>query len=954
MMGIIRQGHFDLKENILKKKKEIIDRLRSTNYVPILIIIVSCLLFFSLGIFANKRAILGDTADEYFPTLWYTGHLWRAGIVPLWNAFLFNGYPCFADPQNQTFYPINLIISLFTNFSAKVVYLQLVFHYVLAGLFMYLFTGLHMRNAAGRTIASLIYMFNGYMMIHFHQLTMINSVVWLPLILFFLEKGWRNRDILYFFPAGISVSFLIFAGHPQTILYMSYAILAFALFKCFVIGEGRRFSFFPLVLFSLSYIFGILLGAIQLIPSYEFSNLSNRSGSLSYEFATLSGQIDPAYLITLFFPNYFGAVRGPFIGQHNAFLSAYLGFAFIMFLPFSFRKNKKEAFFFGVMSLVALLVSMGDHGYIFRILFDYLPGFGLFRAPAYFSFVFAFFGALLTGIGIENILEKNPPGNRIHYAYWIFVFMLISVMVVLTDHGKMLHFNRLCDFLTFGAMFLSFVWILHLWKKDKISKKIFYSAFILLVVFDFFIHGFDAKTLKNKPSEFMKGITVPLKIIKETTGVSQRIKIQEPFLTSRDLESGLYRIYVDDGINSHEERIPLTAYDYLKLGYVAFNRSIFNKFFMVDGCKPLMLKRYILFNALLRDKNYDNFLKLSNVKYVVKDWSLVEVLPDTSTLKRAYIVNQVLSADNTVRDVARQSATKFHSGNLLEDGGFELPKTAEEWGAWGNLNPVKNPAPVRSGQYAVRVAAKGTGLDFTQRGDGVYIPVIPGETYYFEGFHIHSGRGLGTSGFLVEWTDRNKSHPTWGPFLGDPGKVWTKRSGDIRVPAGRYFARIIITVRSDMKSGYAYFDDIVFRRVPQQSLAADFAIINILSDHSFDARKEAVVEGAPDMKQQCETIGTVQILEYLPNRVILEAESACPAFLVLSDAYYPGWKVKIDSGTEIEPVKTNYLFRGVNIPSGEHTIIFEFKPKSFRIGLLISVSALILGSIASLIVLRKR
>ena len=819
---------------------------------------------------------------------------------------------------------------------------------------MYLFTGLYIRNAAGRTIASLIYIFNGYMMIHFHQLTMINSVVWLPLILFFLEKGWRSTNILYFFPAGISVSCLIFAGHPQTILYMSYAILAFALFNCFAVGKEKRFSFFPFVLFSLSYIFGILLCAVQLIPSYEFSSLSNRSGPLSYEFASLSGQIDPAYLITLFFPNYFGAVRGPFIGQHNSFLSAYLGFAFIMFLPYSLRKGKKEAFFFGVMCLVALLISMGDYGHIFRILFDYLPGFSLFRAPAYFSFIFAFFGALLAGMGVERISEKNFPSSRTQYVYWTFVFILISVMVVLTDHSEMLHLNRIWDFLVFGAMFLFVVRILHLWKNDRISAKTFYSALILLVVFDFFMHGFDAKSLKNRPSEFMKGITAPLKIIKEKIGVSQRIETKDPFLTSLDLESGIYRIYVDDGINSHEERIPLTAYDYLKLGYVAFNRSIFNKFFMVDGCKPIMLKRYVLFNALLRDKNYENFLKLSDVKYIVKDWSLVEVLPDNSTLKRAYIVNQVFSADDTVREVARQSATKIPSVNLIEDGGFELAKTAEEWEAWGNLNPVKRPSPVRSGQYAVQVAAKGTGLDFARRGSGAYIPVIPGETYYFEGFHIHSGKRLGTSGFLIEWTDRNKSNRTWAPFLGNPGTMWTKRSGNVRVPDGRYFARILISVRNDMKSGYAYFDDLSLLLQPKLSFAEDLAIINMLSDPLFIAGNSAVVEGAPDIKKQCESIGEAKIIGYLPNKVVLETESECPAFLVLSDTYYPGWMVKIDSAREIESIRTNYLFKGVNIPSGKHTIIFEFKPKSFRIGLLISVSALILGSIASLVVLRKK
>ena len=943
-----------MKDTITPKKTILNDRIKSKNYIPLLIIVASCLLFFSLGIFANKRTILWDAADEYFPTLWYTGHLWREGIVPLWNAFLFNGYPCFADPQNQTFYPINLFISCFANFSAKVVYLQLVLHYILAGMFMYLFSGFYIRDNAGRTIASLIYTFNGYMMIHFHQLTMINSVVWLPLILFFLEKGWRNRDLLYFFPAGISVSFLIFAGHPQTILYMSYAILAFALFRCFLPGEENSFSLFPLLLFSLSYVFGILLGSVQLIPSYEFSFLSNRSGPLSYEFASQSGQIDPAYLITLFFPNYFGAVRGPFIGQYNSFVSVYLGFTCILLIPYSLRKNTKETFFFAAMSLIALLISMGDHGYLFRILFDYLPGFNLFRAPAYFSFVFSFFGALLAGIGMEKVSEKNFLSNRTQYAYWISVFILILVMVLRVDTFGIQNLSRILDFLSFGVMFLSVICMFHLWKTGKISRKIFSAAIILFVLFDFFLHGFDGKFLKNKPSEFMQGITAPVQMIWKETGISQPKASPDPFLSARNLESGIYRIYVDDGIKSHEERIPLTAYDYLKLGYVAFNRSMLNKFFLVDGCKPLMLKRYVLLNALMRDNNYDNFLKLSSVKYIVKDWSLVETLPDDKTLPRAYIVNEVLSADNATREAARQSAAKNSAVNLVHNGGFEFAGMKEEWGPHEDWNRVQKPSPVRSGQYAVRVTAKGTGSDFSQRGTGAYIPVVPGETYSFEGFHIHSAKGLGTSGFLIEWTDRNKAHPVWAPFLGDPGIIWTKRNGNVRVPDGRYFARILISVRKDMKSGYAYFDDITFRFLPKLSLAEDFAILNMLSDGSFDPKRQAVAEVTQGMNNLCGNNGKAIIAEYLPNRVVLKTESECPAFLVLSDTYYPGWKVRIDSGPEVETLRANYLFRGVNIPSGKHEVIFEFKPKSFGIGLFVSVSVFIFGSIISLLALRRR
>ena len=41
--------------------------------------------------------------------------------------------------------------------------------------------------------------------------------------------------------------------------------------------------------------------------------------------------------------------------------------------------------------------------------------------------------------------------------------------------------------------------------------------------------------------------------------------------------------------------------------------------------------------------------------------------------------------------------------------------------------------------------------------------------------------------------------------------------------------------------------------------------------------------------------------------------------------------------------RTDYLFRGVEVPAGKHAVRFEFRPLSFRIGLVISVLAWLAG-----------
>jgi len=70
--------------------------------------------------------------------------------------------------------------------------------------------------------------------------------------------------------------------------------------------------------------------------------------------------------------------------------------------------------------------------------------------------------------------------------------------------------------------------------------------------------------------------------------------------------------------------------------------------------------------------------------------------------------------------------------------------------------------------------------------------------------------------------------------------------------------------------------------------------------------------------------------------------SGSPAFLVLSDSFYPGWHAYID-GVESKIYKTNGVARGILIDKpGEHQIKFKYKPMSFYIGLTISVVSLIL------------
>lgn len=81
-----------------------------------------------------------------------------------------------------------------------------------------------------------------------------------------------------------------------------------------------------------------------------------------------------------------------------------------------------------------------------------------------------------------------------------------------------------------------------------------------------------------------------------------------------------------------------------------------------------------------------------------------------------------------------------------------------------------------------------------------------------------------------------------------------------------------------------------------------------------------------------EVIQPVQLVEYQPNLIRLTARG--PGLLVLSELYYPGWKVSIDN-IPANLVIVMDLFRGVYLPEGEHSVIFTYFPGLFYLGLVL-------------------
>jgi len=109
----------------------------------------------------------------------------------------------------------------------------------------------------------------------------------------------------------------------------------------------------------------------------------------------------------------------------------------------------------------------------------------------------------------------------------------------------------------------------------------------------------------------------------------------------------------------------------------------------------------------------------------------------------------------------------------------------------------------------------------------------------------------------------------------------------------------------------------------------------------IDFESVVVLEGAePTQNPDCTSaLGQANLQDENPNSLIISVQADSPGWLVLSDVWYPGWRVSID-GTPAQLLRANYLFRAVGVAQGNHIVQFDYRPLEFYVGTVISFVAL--------------
>ena len=127
-----------------------------------------------------------------------------------------------------------------------------------------------------------------------------------------------------------------------------------------------------------------------------------------------------------------------------------------------------------------------------------------------------------------------------------------------------------------------------------------------------------------------------------------------------------------------------------------------------------------------------------------------------------------------------------------------------------------------------------------------------------------------------------------------------------------------------------------------QPVADDTAALALLADPGFDPRSSVAIKGnAAFSPPAAATAGEhVAVIAYEAERIVLQAQVSSPGYLVVADAYYPGWQATVD-GRPATIQQANLMFRAIRLEPGAHEVRLSYRPAGWLPGLAISLGTLI-------------
>ena len=370
---------------------------------------VTISLFLWRLIILNGLFLKGDNLLQFYPWLKIYAESIKSFQFPFWTRYMHSGFPLMAEGQVGGFYPLNIIIFFTLPFRLAYNY-SVVLHFILAGIFTYLYTRRIGAGEWGGALAALLFCFGSAYAGCFYNIVTLKTLAWFPLVLLLLERFLdskpnplsplgervRVRGLIYITACGIIAGMQFLAGFFQMaaysfVFYIIYLLYGFRLKKI-----ALKERAFPVLIFT---VFTFIMALPQVILTYHLAQASART-SLSLGFA-LWRSFPPPFLLGIFFPHWMG-----FLGQH-----LYISVLGIFLLIYGLLHTKAHPRIrpLILIAVIGLLAALGKYNPLYVAMLK-LTGFYSFRNPSKFLFFASFAGSVLAGLGFSKLFNQPDKG----------------------------------------------------------------------------------------------------------------------------------------------------------------------------------------------------------------------------------------------------------------------------------------------------------------------------------------------------------------------------------------------------------------------------------------------------------------------------------------------------------------------------------------------------------------
>lgn len=369
------------------------------------------------GLWAGGGLIGGDLYTYFFPQKTFFADRLQAGEFPLWNSNIGHGVPLVAESQTGAFYPFNYFAYRAFPVNTAYNFVQIL-HYVLA----FVFTAMYVRRLGYSIVAALfsglVYTYGWFPSRICLEWAIIGGA-WLPLTLwcvesFFQARLWRYPILLCF-----ALAMQILPGHFNLAFITQLMLLVYIPARLWCSRDAateelkpkRRFT---VVLLLLAFIAAYGLSAVQLGPTWELKQMSQRAEVGERSHQPGYGHIPAWYLTQIVAPwawypyevNLDAGLAPGTDATNQVEAHLYFGIAALLLLIYgSIVKawiGDRRLVLLAIIGFLALLYTPGW----FLPVTKHLPGFSFFTGPGRYGIVTTFAVAVIAGVCLERLIQN--------------------------------------------------------------------------------------------------------------------------------------------------------------------------------------------------------------------------------------------------------------------------------------------------------------------------------------------------------------------------------------------------------------------------------------------------------------------------------------------------------------------------------------------------------------------